>query len=319
MKILIKPIALLVLSIVFVWIVLLFNFIDKPLMLGLSVVAFSLGARHGFDVDHIAAIDNVTRKMLYDGKMPLSVGVFFALGHSSVVFILTGLVVIGAISLQYNSSIFFIGGLIGTFVSISFLWLTAGVNLYIFCKFSRKKTRILEHSTLKIGLFSRLFQRYFSFINQSWQMLIVGFLFGLGFDTATEIALLSISGTQAVNGASVSSVMLLPVAFASGMCLIDALDGWLVISLNGWVTMNNNKNKFYYNLFITALLTIVSFGIGLFQLISYFKINQVSMNWFDVLIKTISNNSELIGLSVVIIFIISWIFMKIIFKKDKEL
>jgi len=134
MKILIKPIALLVLSIVFVWIVLLFNFIDKPLMLGLSVVAFSLGARHGFDVDHIAAIDNVTRKMLYDGKMPLSVGVFFALGHSSVVFILTGLVVIGAISLQYNSSIFFIGGLIGTFVSISFLWLTAGVNLYIFCK-----------------------------------------------------------------------------------------------------------------------------------------------------------------------------------------
>src|SRR3981081_4057188 len=249
-----------------------------PVMLGLGGLAYAFGLRHAFDADHISAIDNTTRKLLQEGKKPLGVGFFFSLGHSTVVFLIavalgfaTQFVVSNVISA--NGQLKSVGGLIGTGVSGVFLLLIGIVNLIILLDIIRLFRRMrageddrqsLAHD-LAPGLLTRLFGRLFRLITHSWQMYLVGFLFGLGFDTASEISFLAISAGAAAQHIPLHALISLPLIFAAGMSLMDTADGAFMSQAYAWA-FSNPVRKVFYNLTITALSVFVALFVGLFEL-----------------------------------------------------
>ncbi|MEV8099863.1 HoxN/HupN/NixA family nickel/cobalt transporter [Kitasatospora sp. NPDC085879] len=248
--------------------------------LGIGVTAYTLGMRHAFDADHIAAIDNTTRKLMDQHKRPLSVGFWFSLGHSSVVFALAVLLSFGVKALagplqDDGSRLHRVTGLIGTAVSGSFLYLIAIVNLVILAGiwkvFRRMRTgrldeRALEERLDKRGLMNRLLGRVTGSVSKPWQMYPLGMLFGLGFDTATEIALLVLAGSGAASGLPWYAILCLPVLFAAGMCLLDTIDGSFMNFAYGWA-FSKPVRKIYYNLTITGLSVAVALIIGTVELL----------------------------------------------------
>jgi len=250
-----------------------------PVMLGLGGLAYAFGLRHAFDADHISAIDNTTRKLLQDGKKPLGVGFFFSLGHSSVVFLIalalglaTQFVVTNVVSA--NGELKSLGGLIGTGVSGVFLLLIGILNLIILLDIVRLFRRMkdgeydrnaLEHELVAGGLLTRLFGRLFKLIRHSWQMYLVGFLFGLGFDTASEISFLAISAGAAAQRIPLYALISLPLIFAAGMSLMDTADGAFMSQAYSWA-FSNPVRRVFYNLTITALSVFVALFVGLFEL-----------------------------------------------------
>jgi high-affinity nickel-transport protein len=250
-----------------------------PVMLGLGGLAYAFGLRHAFDADHISAIDNTTRKLLQEGKKPLGVGFFFSLGHSTVVFLIavalgfaTQFVVSNVISA--NGQLKSVGGLIGTGVSGVFLLLIGIVNLIILLDILKLFRRMrageydrdaLEHELVAGGLLTRLFGRLFRLITHSWQMYLVGFLFGLGFDTASEISFLAISAGAAAQHIPVYALISLPLIFAAGMSLMDTADGAFMSQAYSWA-FSNPVRKVFYNLTVTALSVFVALFVGLFEL-----------------------------------------------------
>jgi high-affinity nickel-transport protein len=249
-----------------------------PAMLGLGALAYTFGLRHAFDADHISAIDNTTRKLLQEGKKPLGVGFFFSLGHSTVVFaIATAL----AIATQYviknvvsgSGELKSIGGLIGTSVSGVFLLVIGLINLMILLDivrlFRRMKTgqydrQALEQDLVAGGLLTRIFGRLFRLIRHSWQMYPVGVLFGLGFDTASEVALLAMSAGAAAQRLPIYAILCLPVIFAAGMSLMDTADGAFMSRAYGWA-FSNPVRKVFYNMTVTALSVFVALFVGLVE------------------------------------------------------
>ena len=248
-------------------------FRDAPWLLGTAVVAYGLGLRHAFDADHIAAIDNVTRRLVRGRHRPIGVGLYFALGHSTVVVLATAAVAFAASSItgRYGTIARDLGGVLGTAISALFLFAVALMNLAIFVSLLRSYRRLrtgagyCEQTVERLlngrGILARLLRPLFRLIRSSRQMIAIGFLFGLGFDTATEIALLGIAAAAAAKGLSASVLMVFPCLFAAGMTLMDATDGVLMASAYGWA-LADPVRTLRYNLAITLLSVLIALLIG---------------------------------------------------------
>jgi high-affinity nickel-transport protein len=252
---------------------------SHPAFLGLGGLAYTFGLRHAFDADHISAIDNTTRKLLQGGQKPVGVGFFFSLGHSSVVFLIAvalGLAVKTLVQgvVGGNGELRNVGGAVGTMVSGGFLVLIGVLNLLILLDIIRVYRRMrkgqydregLENELLAGGLMTRIFGRFFRVIEHSWQMYPIGFLFGLGFDTASEVALLAISAGAAAQGLPFTAVVSLPLIFAAGMSLMDTADGAFMSNAYSWAFASPIR-KVFYNLTVTSLSVFVALFVGIVEL-----------------------------------------------------
>ena len=252
-----------------------FRYTGLGLGIGVAFTAWTLGVRHAFDADHIAAIDNSTRKLMADGKRPLGTGFFFALGHSTVMMVVAVGITIAARSVFHvvvrpTSGFETAGGAAGTLVSASFLWLIAALNLVVLVGIWRvfQKLRAgaydeaeLEAQLQSRGFMYRFFGRWMHAINHTWQMFPVGFVFGIGFDTATEVLLLGGTAAAATQGLPWYAVLALPLLFAGGMTLFDSFDGFFMNTAYGWAFAKPVR-KVYYNITITVLSVAVAFLIG---------------------------------------------------------
>ena len=283
---------------------------------GAGALAYGFGLRHAFDADHISAIDDTTRYLLQKGKRPLGVGFFFSLGHSTIVLALSvGIAVAATAASKFRDSFEAAGGIIGTLVSAVFLYIIASLNLVVLvgivkmwqaAKRGEYRTEELDRLLASRGLMNRIFKgRYNKFINHSWQLYPVGVLFGLGFDTATEVGLLGLSATAAVaGGLPALAIISLPILFAAGMSLMDTLDGVFMSKAYGWAFVTPIR-KIYYNITTTGLSIFVAFVIGTIELVGLLaqELNLSGQPWDY--ISTIDINTA--GRIIVGVFLIVWI------------
>ncbi|WP_241659675.1 HoxN/HupN/NixA family nickel/cobalt transporter [Sphingomonas glacialis] len=297
------------------WVWALLAFHGQPVLLGVAAVVYGLGLRHAVDADHIAAIDNVTRKLLQQGKRSTSIGLWFALGHSSVIMLSTAAVVAAAGGLSRIQAFREVGGLVSTSVSGLFLLLVAGMNLCILAATVRTLRRVRDgHEVTEAeldllfagaGLLSRVFRPLFRCVSRPWHMFLLGFLFGLSFDTATEVSLFSISATQAAHGVSFGSALVYPVLFAAGMSLLDTTDGVMMVGAYQWA-VTNPLRKLYYNMTIT----LMSIGIALF--IGSVQLGTLGVRLFGLsgpvadLVNILNGNLNYLGIAIVAIFALAW-------------
>ena len=252
---------------------------QHPGFLALGGLAYTFGLRHAFDADHISAIDNTTRKLLQQGHKPVGVGFFFSLGHSTVVFVIAvalGLAVKTIVQgvVTGSGELRSVGGAVGTLVSGGFLILIGVMNLLILLDLIRVYRKMhrgeynregLETELVAGGLMTRLFGRMFSLVDKSWHLYPIGFLFGLGFDTASEVALLAISAGAAAQGLPFTAVISLPLIFAAGMSLMDTTDGAFMSKAYSWAFASPIR-KVFYNLTVTSLSVFVALFVGVFEL-----------------------------------------------------
>jgi high-affinity nickel-transport protein len=306
------------------WIWALLAFHRYPVLLGTAFLAYSFGLRHAVDADHIAAIDNVTRKLMQEGKRPVAVGLMFSLGHSTIVVIGSIAIAATALALQHRmDAARAIGGVIGTSVSTLFLFGIGIVNVVVlrsvyraFQRVRRGEPYVEEDLDLLLsgrGLLARLFRPIFSMIRGSWHMYPLGVLFGLGFDTATEIGLLGISAAEASKGLSLGAVLVFPALFAAGMALVDTTDNLLMLGAYGWAFVKPIR-KLYYNLTITSVSVLVAFAVGgieaLGLLSDHFNLTGTPWN----LVGKLNNNFGLLGYAIVALFVVSWIVSIAVYK-----
>ncbi|MGH7117690.1 MAG: HoxN/HupN/NixA family nickel/cobalt transporter [Gemmataceae bacterium] len=309
--------ALLVAANLGAWLWAVTEFRHSPLLLGTCLLAYTFGLRHAVDADHIAAIDNVTRKLLQEGKRPAGVGFFFALGHSTIVVIAPALIAVAALAFKHGLPTYRdLGGMISTSVSALFLLTIAAMNIVILIGIWRTFRRVKNGAPYNAqdldillagrGLLARLFRPLFRMIRQSWHMYPLGFLFGLGFDTATEVAVLGISVAQAAQGMPVWSVLIFPVLFAAGMSLVDTTDGILMLGAYGWA-FSKPIRKLYYNLTITFVCVFVAVAVGGIEALGLIQ-DRLTLNgpfWDGV--GALNANFGTIGYLIIGIFVVSWI------------
>jgi nickel/cobalt transporter (NiCoT) family protein len=297
------------------WAVLAFR--HYPVLLGTAFLAYSFGLRHAVDADHIAAIDNVTRKLMQEGKRPVAVGFMFSLGHSTIVVIGSILIAATALSLQHHlDAVRHIGGIIGTSVSTLFLFAIAIVNLivlrsiYAAFKRVRRGERYVEEDFDMLlgsrGFLSRLFRPMFALITRSWHMYPLGILFGLGFDTATEIAMLGISAAEASKGLSLWSILVFPALFAAGMSLVDTTDNILMLGAYGWAFVKPIR-KIYYNMTITFVSVIVALVVGGIEALGLFAGQMHCQGPCWDFVGRLNENFGMLGYCIVGLFAVSWI------------
>jgi high-affinity nickel-transport protein len=276
------------------------------------------------DADHIAAIDNVTRKLMQEGKRPLSVGLFFSLGHSTVVVGLSVVLALTTSVLQDRFADFkAMGGLIGTSVSAFFLFAIAGANILILAGIWRtfnavKRGEPLVEEDLDIllssrGLMGRLFRRLFRLIAQSWHMYPLGFLFGLGFETATEVGLLGISAEGASEGLSPWAILVFPALFSAGMALVDTADGILMLGAYGWAFVKPIR-KLYYNLSITLVSVLAAVVVGGVETLGLIAEQLKLEGGFWELVGTVNENFGILGYGIIGIFAFGWLASLVIYK-----
>lgn len=297
-------------------------------MLSTAFLAYTFGLRHAVDPDHIAAIDNVTRKLMQEKKQPLAAGLYFSLGHSTIVFIAT--ILISLLTKKFVQNYIhqwqMFGGFFCTLVSSVFLLLIGFINLSLFLSTYKvlkeiKQGKIYEPQYVENllqnrGFLSSRFKRIFKMITHSWQMYLLGFLFGLGFDTATEIALLGIAATQTLDGFGLSSVLIFPTLFMAGMTLIDTLDCLLMFGAYGWAFLNPIR-KLYYNLSIMFVSVSVAFIIGLLESLNLLVTKVEIHGQLGSLIRLMSSQSGSWGYYIIFIFIISLV-ISLIYSKTKS-
>jgi nickel/cobalt transporter (NiCoT) family protein len=307
-----------------VWVWALVMFREQPILLGTALLAYGFGLRHAVDADHIAAIDNVTRKLMQEGKRPVSVGFFFAMGHSTVVILAAAGVAATATMLSTHFEQFkSVGGIIGTLVSALFLFIIAIANCIILSsvwrtyRHVRSGGRYVDEDFDMLlnsrGLLARLFRPLFRLIAASWHMFPLGFLFGLGFDTATEITLLGISATQAAKGVSIWSIMVFPALFAAGMSLIDTTDGVVMLGAYNWAFVKPIR-KLYYNLTITFVSVLVAFLIGSIEALGLVGDQLGLSGWFWDMIAALNTNFNNLGFLIVGVFMAAWVGSIIIYR-----
>ena len=296
----------------------------RPTLLGTALLAYVLGLRHAVDADHIAAIDNVVRKLMQEGKRPVSVGLFFSLGHSLVVTIAVAVIVTTAMALQGELHPFkSIGNLIGTAASAFFLLAIAAINLVILrgvwrsFRRARRGEPVAEHELDVLlsgrGLLARLFRPLFRMVSRSWQMFPIGFLFGLGFDTATEITLFTVAASQAAGGMSFATVMIFPALFTAGMTLVDTTDSVLMVGAYGWAYLNPIR-KIWYNLTITAISVLVAVLIGGIEALGLIADKLGLAGGFWDLVDGLNGGLANFGYLVVGIFLVSWAVSYLIYR-----
>jgi high-affinity nickel-transport protein len=289
----------------------------KGLGIGVCILAYTLGLRHAFDADHISAIDNTTRKLMNEGKRPLSVGYFFSLGHSTIVVAIGAGIVIAektvytAVS-HSNSGLEQFGGVFGTLVSAAFLYLIALLNVVILAGIVKVFVSMrrgeydeeeLERQLQNRGFFFRFFGKWMRAITKEWQIYPVGVVFGMGFDTATEVALLATTALLASRALPWYSIMCLPILFTAGMTLMDTADGCFMNAAYGWAFFNPVR-KVFYNLAITALSVAICFAIGSIEVLGLLP---VEMHWhgrFWVDMEGFNINTA--GYFIVGLFILTW-------------
>lgn len=301
------------------WAWALLTFHDHPLLLGTAALAYTFGIRHAFDVDHIAAIDNVTRTLVQGGQRPVGVGFFFSLGHSSVVFGLSVALAATAATLQSRFEAFkATGSVVGTLISSFFLFAIALANFVVlvslvqaFNRFRRgEKFEDLDIALTPLpgGLLGRLFRRTFRCVGKSWHMYPIGLLFGLSFDTATEIGLLGISATEAARGLPIWSILVFPALFTAGMTLFDSADSLLMLRAYEWALIEPIR-KVYYNLTMTAASVLVALAVGGIEILSLVsdRLALGDSNRFWRGIGALSDNFEWLGAGLAAIFISAWI------------
>jgi high-affinity nickel-transport protein len=307
----------LILANLLVWGAAILCFHSHPLLLGTAFLAYSFGLRHAVDADHIAAIDNVTRKLLQDGKRPVAAGLFFSLGHSTVVVALSAAVALTAVSIKTNfSALASFGGTAGTLISATFLFAIAAMNFSVLrttwqsFRNSRDKTPPLLPPMG--GLLSRIFRRLFTLVRHSWQMYPIGLLFGLGFDTATEVGLLGISATEATHGLPAWSIMIFPAVFTAGMSLVDTADGIFMLHAYDWAFLTPQR-KYLYNIGITSLSVAVALLVGSIEMLGLLH----SPTPFGSGLDLINNNFEFFGYGIVAIFALSWLCSVLLQRRKK--
>jgi high-affinity nickel-transport protein len=295
-----------------------------PTLLGTAMLAYVLGLRHAVDADHIAAIDNVVRKLMQEGKRPVSAGLFFSLGHSLVVAIAVAVIVGTAFALQGRLHPFkVIGSVIGTGTSAFFLLAIAAVNLIILrgvwqsFQRARRGEAVAEHELDQLlsgrGLLAQIFRPLFRMVTRSWHMFALGFLFGLGFDTATEITLFTVAGSQASEGISFGTVMIFPALFAAGMTLVDTSDSVLMVGAYGWAFLNPIR-KIWYNLTITAISALVAMLIGGIEALGLLANKLELAGGFWDMVGRLNSGLAGFGYVVIAIFVASWIVSLLIYR-----
>jgi high-affinity nickel-transport protein len=312
-----------------VWVLALIASVRYPALLPLAVTAYGFGLRHAVDADHISAIDNVTRKLMQEKKKPVGVGFFFSLGHSTVVFLLAAGVAAGSALIttglsDQNSRLKQIGGLIGTSVSALFLFLIAIMNLVILVEIMRtfrKVTRggvydeeVIDAYLNQRGFFARIFRGLFKTIDTSWKMYPVGFLFGLGFDTATEVGLLAISGAFAAQHVPFYVIMLLPLLFTAGMSLADTTDGVMMLGAYGWAFVKPIR-RLFYNLSITLISVLVALLVGTIEVLQILS-SQLNLSggiWS--LVGTLDFGK--VGFGIIAILVLAWGLSTLIYRVNK--
>ena len=321
--------ALLAVANIAAWIWAIVAFHNYPILLGTAALAYSFGLRHAFDADHIAAIDNVTRKLMQDGRRPVGVGLFFSLGHSTIVIALSIAIAVTATALQGQFDAFkTFGAVAGTLVSALFLFAIAFANILVLISvyktFQTVKSggRFVEEDFELVlanrGLLGRLFRRFFRVIERSWQMYPLGVLFGLGFDTATEVGLLGISATQASQGLSIWSILVFPALFTAGMTLIDTTDSILMLGAYGWAYVKPIR-KLYYNLTITAVSVVVAVVVGGLEALNLIgdQLGLTDGGGFWGAIGYINDNFGVLGYGIVGLFLISWLISWIVYRANR--
>jgi high-affinity nickel-transport protein len=285
---------------------------------GIGITAYTLGLRHAFDADHIGAIDNTTRKLMSEGQRPLSVGFWFSLGHSSIVFLLAVGFTLGIRGLSGavsndGSWLHSTTGLIGPTVSGTFLWIIGLLNLVVLMGILRVFRQMrrgdfdeaeLEHHLNHRGFMNRFYKRATNAVKKPWQMYPLGLLFGLGFDTATEIALLATAGAAAAGGLPIYAILCLPILFAAGMSLLDAIDGAFMNFAYGWA-FSKPVRKIFYNITITWLSVVVALVVGTIELMSVLtdKLSLTGQPWAFVS----GLDLNYVGYAIVAVFALTWI------------
>jgi high-affinity nickel-transport protein len=309
--------VILVVANIAVWACAWIAFHDHPLLLTTALLAYGFGLRHAVDADHIAAIDNVVRKLMQEGKRPVSVGFFFSLGHSTVVVLMAALVAVTAGALQTRFQAFKdFGDIAGTLISAFFLLLVAIMNIFIMMGTWKTFRRVsrgghydeedMDMIMARGGPMAHLFRPLFKLISKSRHMYPLGFLFGLGFDTATEVALLAISATEASRGLPIWSVLVFPALFTAGMSLVDTTDGILMLGAYGWAFLNPLR-KLFYNLTVTAVSVIVALLVGGIEALGLIgdKLSLTGRFWD--FIGSLNGNFGTLGFVIIGIFALCWL------------
>jgi high-affinity nickel-transport protein len=322
-----KIVAIYVLLIGFniaVWVWAWVAFRHYPVLLGTAFLAYSFGLRHAVDADHIAAIDNVTRKLMQQGKRPVAVGLMFSLGHSTIVVVGSIAIAATTLALQHRmNAARAIGGIVGTLVSTIFLFAIGIVNVVVlrsiykaFQRVRRGEPYVEEDFDLLLGsrgFLARLFRPVFNMVRSSWHMYPLGVLFGLGFDTATEIGLLGISAAEASKGLPIGSILVFPALFAAGMSLIDTTDNILMLGAYGWAFVKPVR-KLYYNITITSVSILVAFAVGGIEALGLLseQLHLTGAPWS--FIGKLNNNFGLLGYLIVGLFALSWVISIAVYK-----
>lgn len=298
------------------WLCALVAFHRQPVPLGLALMSYGLGLRHAFDADHIAAIDNVTRNLMQRNKRPVSVGFFFALGHSAVVVVVVAFVAQAVSSLERLESFSHLGRTIGVSVSALFLLAIAAMNLVIVrslytsyrragsgASYAPEGGDLLGHC----GILTRIFQPLFGLVTRSWHMFPLGFLFGLGLDTATEIAMFGMSVAQAAQGISLWAILIFPLLFAAAMSLIDTTDGVVMLGAYEWAFVTPVR-RLYYNMAITLVSVGVALSIGGIEILGLVA-EEIGLHgplWSAV--RLLNENLNSLGVLIVGVFLSAWLF-----------
>ena len=299
-------------------------FRHHPVLLGTASLAYSFGLRHAFDADHIAAIDNVTRKLMRAGRRPLSVGLYFSLGHSTVVVLLSLLIAATTAALQDRfDTLKDVGGLIGTSVSAAFLFAIAAANLAVLTGVYRtfqnvkRGGRLVEEDVDRLlagrGIMGRIFRPIFGIVRRSWHMYPLGLLFGLGFDTASEVGLLGISAAQASQGLSTWSIMVFPALFTAGMTLLDTTDSILMVGAYGWAFVKPIR-KLYYNMTITLVSVVVALLVGGIEALGLIADRLKLEGGFWDGVGELNDHFGTLGFVIVGLFVVSWVVSVVIYR-----
>jgi len=307
-----------------IWLATWMMFGGNTVMIGSAVLAYSLGLRHAVDADHIAAIDNATRKLMNDGKQPVTVGLWFSLGHSTVVVLLSLLLVLTAAGIrQQLSHLAEFGSLLGVAASGLVLFVLAAMNACVLAGLLRTFRSIRRgevdpagqslQSLVPTGLMGRAAARLFRLISASWQLYPLGLLFGLGFDTATEIGLLGLSAASAVKGLGLWTIMIFPALFTAGMSLIDTADSIMMLNVYSWSQVRPVR-KLYYNLTVTAISVAVAVLVGAMEVLALLQAHLGLSGPFWGLVAVLTRNFGLLGYAVVLLFAASWIVSLMIYK-----
>jgi len=316
--------TLLVAANVGAWVLAFAAFATRPVLLGTALLAYTFGLRHAVDADHIAAIDNVTRKLMQDGKHPVSVGFFFSLGHSTIVVALTVGIALAAGVIHASMPGFqAVGGVIGTAVSALFLFAIAGINLVVLIDVYRSfrgvrrgepyQEIVVDNALAQRGVMGRILRPFVRGIRSSSQMYPLGVLFGLGFDTASEVGLLGIAALEAGKGLPVVTILIFPLLFTVGMCLLDTTDGVLMLGCYGWAFVKPVR-KLYYNLNITLVSVLVAVGVGSIEALGIIDDRFGWKGGFWNAIGSIGDNFGTLGFAIIGIFALSWIVSTAVYK-----